>query len=142
MLNYIFSPSTKDYSVADVSHYSFYSFKAIADCNPKLTEILILDKKHLKKLFSLINDNNDTNITSRGYFQSILKNFLSDINSHLVTFVRRLKENPEQFVFPLVKNLNRSNSEIIKDILSSENEKLKKLQLCIFEFLLFFFLNE
>lgn len=53
-----------------------------------------------------------------------------------------LKENAEFYIFPLVKNLNKANTEIVKDILGSSNEKLKKLQLCIFEFLLFYFLNE
>lgn len=142
MLEYIYSPNVKNKDVKEVTHFSFFSFKAVADCNPKLTEILINDKKHLKKMFSLVNDNTEKNLTSRGYFQSILKNFLSEVNLHLIPFVKKLKEKPEQFVFPLVKNLNKANAEIIKDILSSENEKLKKLQLCIFEFLLFYFLNE
>jgi hypothetical protein len=71
-----------------------------------------------------------------------LKNFLSDINQHLSFFIRQLKINAEEFIFPLVKNLNKSNAEVIKDILSSPNEKLYKLQLCVFEFLLYFFLNE
>lgn len=81
----------------------------------------------MKTIFNLINDNSEKNITSRGYFQSILKNFLSDLNPHLLQFVKILKENAEHYIFPLVKNLNKANSEIIKDILSSNNEKLKKL---------------
>lgn len=71
-----------------------------------------------------------------------MKNFLSDLNPQLVSFVKALKESPELYIFPLVKNLNKANAEIIKDILSSSNEKLRKLQLCVFEFLLFYFLNE
>lgn len=81
-------------------------------------------------------------MTSRGYFQSILKNLISDLNPHLLSFIKILKRKAEKYIFPLVKNLSRANAEIIKEILSSNNEKLKKLQLCIFEFLLFFFLNE
>lgn len=142
MLDYIFSPNPDSKNLIETTHFSFFSYKAVSDCNPQLTEILIKEKKYLKKIFSLINDNLEKNLTSRGYFQSILKNFLSDLNSHLVLFVKRIKENPEQYVFPLVKNLNKANSEIIKDILTSENPKLKKLQLCIFEYLLFYFLNE
>lgn len=49
------------------------------------------------------------------------------MNVHLTQFVKILKENAENFIFPLVKNLNKANAEIIKDILSSNNEKLKKL---------------
>lgn len=125
-----------------LAHEAFFAFKSIAECQPRLTEAILKEQTSFKKIFSLIKDNKDQNLTARGYFQSIMKNFLSDQNPQLLAFVKALKESPEHYIFPLVKNLNKANAEIIKDILSSSNEKLHKLQLCIFEFLLFYFLNE
>ncbi len=51
-----------------VAHYSFFSFKVISDCYPRVVEILLEDNKKMKLLFSLIGENKDENITSRGYF--------------------------------------------------------------------------
>lgn len=119
MLNYIIAPQVKGISFQQAAKYAFLSFKVISDCHPKITELIITNKNHMKLLFSLINDNAEANITSRGYFQSILKNFLTDLNPHLYLFVKELKSQAERYIFPLVKNLNKSNAEIIKDILSS-----------------------
>lgn len=68
MLDYIYTPELKGRSFAKVSHYAFFSYKVIADCEPKLTKIIIEDKNMIKKIFSLINDNKLDHITSRGYF--------------------------------------------------------------------------
>ncbi len=78
-------------------------------------------------LFCLINEKSEKTLTARGYFQSILKNLTSELNPQVNYFIRLLKRNSEKFIFPLIKNLTRANSEIIKDLLCNENEKLKKL---------------
>lgn len=48
-----------------------------------------------------------------------MKNFISELNPYLPGFIKTLKVHAEDYIFPLVKNLNRANCEIIKDILSS-----------------------
>lgn len=68
MLEYIYTPELKGRSFKKVSHYAFFSYKVIADCEPNLTKILMGDKNIIKKMFSLINDNKLDHITSRGYF--------------------------------------------------------------------------
>ena len=57
MFNYILSPNATKKNEIKMAHYAFFSFKAIAECNSKLTEIIIEDKRCMKKLFSLINNN-------------------------------------------------------------------------------------
>ena len=49
------------------------------------------------------------------------------MNPCLVPFIKLLKIKAEKYIFPLVKNLSRANTEIIIEILSFQNEKLKKL---------------
>ena len=44
---------------------------------------------------------------------------LSELNPYLLDFIKTLKIRAEDYIFPLVKNLNRANCEIIKDILAS-----------------------
>lgn len=41
-----------------------------------------------------------------------------------------------------MRNFNKSNQEIVKDILSSEGEKLQKIRISLFDFILFHFLTE
>lgn len=48
-----------------------------------------------------------------------MKNYLSELNPYLLDFIKTLKIRAEDYIFPLVKNLNRANCEIIKDILAS-----------------------
>ena len=143
LFNYIYTPKTnKNKNFQKLSKYSFYAYSTIANCSSEITSLIIKNPNHLKKLFSLINKNDEESITSRGYFQTIIKNMLSDLNPHLNQFIKVLKINPELYIFPLIKNLTKANSEIIKDILGTNEKKIKKLQLCVFEFLLFFYLNE
>ena len=52
---------------------------------------------------------------------------ITELNPHLILFTKILKIKAENYIFPLVKNLSKANTEIIKEILSSVNEKLKKL---------------
>jgi hypothetical protein len=143
LFEWIYKPQLqKNYSFEKCSKYSFYAYSTVANCSPELTSVILKNPNHLKILFSLINDDNEENLTARGYFQTIIKNFLSDLNPYLSQFIKVLKINPELYIFPLIKNLTKANSEIIKDILGTNENKLKKLQLCVFEFLLFFYLNE
>ena len=143
LFNYIYIPKiTEKTNFEKISKYSFYAYSTIANCSSEITSIIIKNPIHLKNLFSLINKNDENTITSRGYFQMIIKNMLSDLNPYLNQFIKVLKINPELYIFPLIKNLTKANSEIIKDILGTNEKKIKKLQLCVFEFLLFFYLNE
>ena len=69
MLNYIYNPTpTKKYDEKTIGHFAFYSFKTLSECNIEITEKIIKNQKHMDKLFSLLKDNSDKNLTSRGYF--------------------------------------------------------------------------
>lgn len=122
--------------------YPFIAFNVLSNMNPAITEALYKNNDLLLYFFSIENRNMDKYITSQGYFQAIAKNMLSDLNSHSEEFVKLLKADAEKRVFPLVRNLSRANAEVIKDILTSTKSYIKKLQNCIFEYLLFYFLNE
>lgn len=71
-----------------------------------------------------------------------MKCFFSDVNPNIVELNSFIRKNPESYIYPLIKNLNKANAEILKDILLSENEKLQKIQLCVFDYLLFHLLTE
>ena len=152
LFDWIYNPEkiSKTQNAEKNNKYAFYSYTTIANCIPEITKIIIKSSELMKKLFSVIDKNKNLSIdknknfsiTSRGYFQMIIKNFLTDINPYLNHFIKVLKINPELYIFPLIQNLTKANSEIIKDILGTNDSKLKKLQLCVFEFLLYFYLNE
>ena len=122
--------------------FPFIAFNVLSNVNPTITDALYKDNELLKYLFSISERDMDAYITSQGYFQAIFKNMLSDLNPYMEKFVKLLKSDAESRVFPLIHNLSKANSEIIKDILGNTKEYIKKLQNCIFEYLLFYFLNE
>ena len=145
LLDWIYQPLkiTKIDNKKKNCKYSFYAYTTISNCLPEILLVIIKNSDLMKKLFLFINKNSENLcITSLGYFQEIIKNFLSENNPYLNLFIKVLKINPELYIFPLIQNLTKSNSEIIKEILGKNNTKLKKLQLCVFEFLLYFYLNE
>ena len=122
--------------------YPFYSYNILSNCNPSITESLYNCDDLMTYFFSMAERDMDEFVTSQGYFSVIFKNMLLDINPLAPVFVKKLKSKPDARVFPLVRNLSMSNAEIIKDIFESSQEYIKKLQNCIFEYLLFYFINE
>lgn len=122
--------------------YAFIAFNVLSSVNPQITQTLYRSPELLEFFFSIEARDMNAYITSQGYFQAIVKNMLLDINPLTEEFVRILKADAERRIFPLARNLSRSNSEIIKEILSSTKSYIKKLQNCLFEYLLFYFLNE
>lgn len=122
--------------------YPFVAFNILSNVNPTITEVLYKNNELLQYFFSIERRNMDGYMTSQGYFQATVKNMLSDVNAHNESFVKVLKIDAERRIFPLVRNLSKANAEILKEILVSTKSYIKKLQTCVFEYLLFYFLNE
>lgn len=137
---YDISEGEQDYNL--LRKLSYTSFRVMQSCNEKILGIFYRDQFLLRKFFSLINNNQSEKITSRGYFQELFKSFLGEMNPQCQIFIKILKKQAEEFIFPLLQNLNQHNTEIIKEILISYDSSLEKIQNCCFEYLLFFYLNE
>lgn len=69
MLNYIYYPKPERKGEKKQGHLAFLSFKAISECHVTITEKIIKNPKYMDILFSLINDNEESKLCSRGYFQ-------------------------------------------------------------------------
>jgi hypothetical protein len=130
----------KSYTTA--CHFPFYAFTIFSNCNVKVTEVLFGSEELLSQLMQVGSKDHDQYITSQGYLFGMIKNWLAPTNPLLETFVRILKNNSERYVLPLVQNFFRSNSEIIKEILSSNVENFQAYQSSVFDYLIYFYLNE
>ncbi len=96
----------------------------------------------MDRIFSICDKNPLTFITPQGYFQSILKNLLNPMNPFQKDVISYLAKNVKRVVNTMVRNLCKSNSESLKDILSIESEDFKTTQNFAFEYILCYYLNE
>jgi hypothetical protein len=129
-------------SYTSACHYPFYAFTIFSNCNVKITEILYNNEELLSDLLFVGSKNPDQYITSQGYLFGMVKNWLAPTNPLADTFIKILKSQSEKFVLPLIHHLCRSNAEIIKEILSSNAENFHDYQASIFEYVIYFYLNE
>lgn len=129
-------------SYTKACHYPFYAFTIFSNCNVKVTDVLFNSEEMMTKLMQVGSKDHDQFITSQGYLFGMIKNWLTPTNPQLDTFIRILKNNSEKYVLPLVQNFCRSNAEIIKEILSSNVENFQTYQSSVFDYLIYFYLNE
>jgi len=123
-------------------HYPFYAFTIFSNCNVKISEVLFNSEELMTRLMQVGSKDHDQFITSQGYLFGMIKNWLAPTNPQLEVFIRILKNNSEKYVLPLVQNFSRSNAEIIKEILSSSVENFQAYQSSVFDYLIYFYLNE
>lgn len=142
MFFYMYDVNEAHQDFQTLRRLSHLSFRVMQSCNERILSVFLRDQNLLRKFFSLINNNQNEKITSRGYFQELFKSFLGELNPQSQAFVKILKKQAEEFIFPMLQNLNQQNTEIIKEILVSYDASLDKIQNCCFEYLLFFYLNE
>lgn len=122
--------------------YAFIANEVISEMNPSLIEVLVKNKQFLAYFFSVTGQAEEEYATAHGYFLSIFKQLISELNPHQDLFIQNFAKNKDKFMMPLVENLNRSNAEVIKAIFDSKKPDLQKLHLPLFEYLLYFYLNE
>lgn len=121
---------------------AFYAQTIISNLIPQVTETLTNNKSLLKQFFSIASADDRTHVTPLGYFQSMFRYLVSDLNSLQTQFISAIIKHKDVFLVPLVENLTKSNGEVIKIIFETKKPELEKLQLSLFEYLLFHFLNE
>jgi hypothetical protein len=63
-------------------------------------------------------------------------------NSLNENFIELLITNVKEWILPMVKNVTTSNMGILKEIFGNENEKLRLVKQKLFEFVMFYYLQE
>jgi hypothetical protein len=122
--------------------YAFFSFTILSGCNPEIMKVFNSSDFLIEKLFEISTTDYDLFITSQGYYQTIIKNFFSDMNPTLNDFLDAFLSCGKKWVISIVNNLSQSNKEVIIDILNNQSPKMKGLQQFMFDYLLSYFLNE
>lgn len=143
LLSYMIRPD--DVNVAPQSpdcRYAFFAYSVFSTPNYSITETLLKNNDLLTLLFSLAEKDESKFSTAQGYLMGIMRMLLSDMNVLKDELITVLFKNSGTLIFPLIHNMNSANASILKEILVNQNPLLKKLQFSIFEYILFFYLNE
>jgi hypothetical protein len=122
--------------------YAFYAYSVFSTPNFSITETMLKNSDLLVLLFSLAEKDENKYSTAQGYLMGIMKMLLSDMNVLKDDLITVLFKNSGTLIFPLIHNMTSANASILKEILANQNPLLKKLQFSIFEYILFFYLNE
>jgi hypothetical protein len=122
--------------------FAFYAFSVLSTPNDSIIKTLLNNSDLLALMFSLAQSDENRYATAQGYLMGIIRVLLSDMNQLKEEFISVLFKNSGNLIFPLIHNMTSSNSTILKDILVAQNPLLRKLQFSIFEYILFFYLNE
>ena len=120
----------------------FHSHLALCSTSDHFISRIYKNKKAIKALFNI--SVLDTNLyqTAQGYFMSIIKSHLSYTNDKIEEFIGLVIDLSGELIFPLVHSFSYSNMQIIKLILCSNTTSLNKLQFSLFEYILYYILNE
>jgi hypothetical protein len=122
--------------------FAFYAYCVLSTPNDSIIEALLSNQDLLNMLFSPAHSDESRYTTSQGYLMGIIRLLLSDMNPMKNDFISILFKNSGTLIFPLIHNMTSANSAILKEILVTPNPLLAKLQFSIFEYILFFYLNE
>lgn len=143
LINWIYTINPqKNFTKKENCDFAFFSFTILSTCNPEITKEIIKDINLIEKLFFVTKCDSNLYITAQGYFQSLLKNFLSKMNPFMDQFIDAFLSCAKKWVYCIVGNLNQANREIVKDILSNKSTKMKDLQNFMFDYFISFFFNE
>lgn len=134
--------SVPDCSFGERCQLAFVAAQALAALVPPMIESLMRSPELLERIFAVVGRDEAEAATSLGYFQTIVKGLFSELNPALDQFLLALARQKDALVLPLVERLSRPAAEVIKLILLCPRPQLAKLQNGLYEYLLFFYLNE
>jgi hypothetical protein len=127
---------------ADGCKYAFLAFTVLTTPNYKITESLLKSTELLQQLFLLAKADEERYATAQGYFLGIVRMLLSDLNVLKEEFINIVCIDAKTLIYPILQNMTASNAGIIKEILSNPTACLQSIQTSIFDYLLYFYLNE
>lgn len=127
---------------ADGCKYAFFAFTVLTTPNYKITEALLKSTELLNQIFLLAKADEERYSTAQGYFLGIFRMMLSDVNVLKEEFINIVCMDAKKLMYPILQNMTSSNAGIIKEILSNQSPCLQDMQAVIFDYLLYFYLNE
>jgi len=143
LLSYMIRPDEANVTPQSADcRYAFYAYSVFSTPNYSITETLLKNSDLLTLMFSLAEKDESKFATAQGYLMGIMRMLLSDMNVLKDDVINVLFKNSGTLIFPLIHNMTSANASILKEILVNQNPLLKKLQFSIFEYILFFYLNE
>ena len=127
---------------ADGCRYAFFAFTVFTTPNYKITEALLKSTEMIGQIFMLAKTDEDRYSTAQGYFLGIFRMMLSDANVLKEEFINIVCMDAKALIYPILQNMTSSNAAIIREILSNQSARLQNIQAVIFDYLLYFYLNE
>ena len=131
-----------DRSFAQRCQLAFAAAQTLASLPPAAAEALAGSRELLKRLFSVVACDEVAAATAQGYFLAIVRQLLAEGGPAVDPFLVALTRHKEVLVLPLAEHLGRAAAEAVKLILLCPRPELARLQLGLFEYLLFLYLNE
>ena len=123
-------------------HLAFHAFMILAAQNPTIQVVLYERTELLAQFFAIGQKSSQEALTAQGYLYGAVRNWISLSNTSAESFIKVLIKHSDAFVLPLVHNPTAPNTAILKELLSSEQESLRKYKISIFDYIIYFFMNE